>query len=158
MSGLPHDAAFAKLPEAVAGALPIEEESAVKAHVAECSRCADELALLQELTAGLRSLPTPQPSPAILARVRRTLALELAARSDERLNVVVVVFLLLFSWTVTLTGFVLFRLVTGEGLSLVGALSSASLNWTLTYFGVAWLGGAAAVVALGVYARKRRVA
>ena len=158
MSGLAHDVAFAKLSAAAAGALGVDEERDLSTHVAACPLCADELGALQELTAGLRALPTPEPSPLLVARVMRQLELELAARSDERLNLVVVVFLLLFSWTVTVTGFVLFRLLSGEGLSLVGALSGASLNWSLSYFGIAWVGGAAAVVALSVYARKRRVA
>lgn len=158
MSDLTHEAAFATLSAAVAGTLDAKEERCLRAHVAECSRCADELAALQELTAGLRSLPTPESSAGLLWRVQRQLHHELARRSDERLNTVVVLFLLLFSWTVTIVGVLLFRLLTGEGLTLVGSLSDSSLLWSLAYFGVAWGGGAAAVVLLGVHARKRRMA
>ena len=153
-----HDSVFRKLSSAAAGALDAEDERVVRAHLAECDRCADELSELQELTGGLRALPTPEPSPGLMGRVQRQLALELAKRSDERLNLVVVTFLLLFSWTVTVVGFIVFRLLSGQGLSLVGSMSGANLGWSVTYFGVAWVGGAAAVVLLGFYARRRRMA
>ena len=72
----------------------------------------------------------------------------------ERLNQVLLVFLLLFSWTVTLAGYMVVRLFTGEPLALWRSLSTTGLRWSVIYFGVAWFGGAAAVVLLGLNYRR----
>lgn len=116
---------------------------------------------LDELGAELRRLPTPMPSPALVARVRRLAHLELAGRTDEKLNRMVLVFLLVFSWTVALMGFLAVRVAAAGTVSILGlaALQGSSLSWSVVYFAAAWISGALLFVILGLHHRKpRRVA
>jgi hypothetical protein len=84
-------------------------------------------------------------------RVRRLAYLELASRADEKLNRLVLVFLLLFSWTVALVGFLAVRFVAAGKLSILGlaSLQDGSLSWSLAYLAGAWLSGAFLFVVLG---------
>jgi hypothetical protein len=111
-----------------------------------------------ELSAELRRLPTPMPPPALVERVRRLAHLELAGRADEKLNRLVLGFLLVFSWTVALVGFFAVRMVASGTLSVLGlaALQGASLSWSAVYFGAAWISGAILFVILGLQSRKQR--
>jgi hypothetical protein len=110
------------------------------------------------LAAELRRLPTPMPSPALVERVRRIAHLELASRADEKLNRLVLVFLLVFSWTLALVGFFAVRVVAAGTVSVLGiaALQGSSLSWSVVYFGAAWVSGAILFVVLGVQYRKSR--
>jgi hypothetical protein len=109
---------------------------------------------LEVLGLELRRLPTPMPPQALVSRVRRLAHLELAGRADERLNHLVLVFLLVFSWTVSLFAFLAVRLVSGE--SLLGSATGPTLSWSVTYFISAWISGAAVLVLLGFHVRKER--
>ena len=100
---------------------------------------------LARLGSELRRLPTPMPSPALLDRVRRLAHLELAGRADEKLNRLVLVFLLAFSWTISLVVFAVVRIVSGESLELLGIAGLADiaggtgLTWSVTYFAATWI-------------------
>ena len=109
---------------------------------------------LEVLSLELRRLPTPMPSEALVSRVRRLAHLELAARADDRLNRLVLVFLLLFSWTVSLFALLAVRLLSGE--SLLGSATGSMLSWSVAYFVSAWISGAAVLVLLGFHVRKER--
>ncbi len=111
-----------------------------------------------ELEDELRRLPTPQPPAALVERVRRLAYLELASRADEKLNRLVLVFLLLFSWTVALVGFLAVRFVAAGKLSILGlaSLQGGSLSWSLAYLAGAWISGAFLFVVLGLHVRKQR--
>ena len=102
----------------------------------------------------LRRLPTPMPPEALVSRVIRLAHLELAGRADEKLNRLVLVFLLVFSWTVSLVAFFAVRLLSGESLELLGTASTFS--WSLAYFVSAWISGGAVLVLLGFHVRKER--
>jgi predicted anti-sigma-YlaC factor YlaD len=130
---------------AAAGALDAEGERRLRFHVSACPSCTEELEELSSLASELRALATPTPPPGLTERVRRLVHLELASRSDEKLNRIVLVFLLLFSWTVTIVGFLGFRLLSGAGGDLFGFLTASDLPLSVAYFGMAWLGGAAAL-------------
>jgi hypothetical protein len=109
----------------------------------------------------LRRLPTPRPPAALVERVRRVAHLELASRADEKLNRLVLVFLLVFSWTLALVGFLAVRVVAAGTVSVLGlaALQGSTLtsfNWSLVYFAAAWISGAILFVVLGLHARKQR--
>jgi hypothetical protein len=106
----------------------------------------------------LRRLPTPQPPPALVERVRRLAHLELASRADEKLNRLVLVFLLVFSWTLALVSFLAARVVAAGTFSILGlaALQGSSLNWPLAYFAAAWISGASLFVVIGLHARRQR--
>lgn len=109
---------------------------------------------LDVLSLELRRLPTPLPPEALVFRVRRLAHLELAGRADERLNGLVLVFLLLFSWTVSLFAFLAVQLLSGE--SLLGSATGSTLSWPVAYFVSAWISGAAVLVLLGFHVRKER--
>jgi hypothetical protein len=113
---------------------------------------------LEELGAELRRLRTPMPHPTLVDRVRRLAHLELAGRADEKLNRLVLVFLLVFSWTVALAGFLAVRVVASGTVSVLGlaALQGSSLSWSVAYFAAAWITGAALFVILGLHYRKQR--
>jgi hypothetical protein len=109
---------------------------------------------LEVLGLELRRLPTPMPPAALVSRVRRLAHLELAGRADERLNDLVLVVLLLFSWTVSLFAFLALRLLSGD--SLLGSATGPTLSWSGACFVSAWISGAAVLVLLGVHVRKER--
>jgi hypothetical protein len=109
---------------------------------------------LEALSLELRRLPTPMPPEALVSRVRRLAHLELAGRADERLNGLVLAFLLLFSWTVSLSTFLAVRLISGE--SLLGTALWSPLSWSVAYFVSAWISGATVLVLLGFHVRKER--
>jgi hypothetical protein len=104
----------------------------------------------------LRRLPTPMPPEELVSRVRRLGHIELAGRADERLNRLVLGFLLIFSWTVSLTAFFAVRLLSGEGLDLIGAATGSALSWSFAYFAAAWISGGTILVVLGLHVRKER--
>ncbi len=110
------------------------------------------------LAAELRRLPTPMPSPALVERVRRIAHLELASRADEKLNRLVLVFLLVFSWTLAFMGFFAVRVVAAGTVSFLGlaALQGSEVSWSMVYFGSAWVSGALLFVVLGVRSRRLR--
>ena len=110
------------------------------------------------LEAELRRLPTPMPSPALVSRVRRVAHLELASRADEKLNRLVLAFLLVFSWTLALVGFFAVRLVAEGTVSIPGlaTLDRSSMSWPVVYFAATWISGALLFVILGLHSRKQR--
>ncbi len=103
----------------VAGALDRETQSRIAEHTATCPSCAAELDQWQLISGGLRRLPTPQPSPSLVARTRAMVAAQIAERREGRQNRTVLIFLALFSWLVTIVGWPVFRLLTGGLLSLL---------------------------------------
>jgi hypothetical protein len=109
---------------------------------------------LEALGLALRRLPTPMPPQALVARVRGLAHLELAGQADERLNRLVLVLLLLFSWTASLFPVLAVRLLSLEG--LLGIATGSTLSWPLAYVVIAWISGAAALLVLGVHVRKER--
>lgn len=109
---------------------------------------------LEALGLGLRRLPTPMPPEALVSRVRRLAHLELAGRADERLGRLVMGFLLLFSWAMTLLGVLTARLLGGE--SLLGSATGSRLSWPAVYLVFAWIPGVALLVVLGFHTRKER--
>jgi hypothetical protein len=116
-----------------------------------------------ELGAQLRRLPTPMPPAALVERVRRLAQLELAGHADEKMNRLLLAFLLGFSWTVGLTGFFALRIFAAGALSVLNFTTLegplGSLGLPVVYFTGVWVTGAALFVVLGLrYRRKRRIA
>jgi anti-sigma factor RsiW len=75
-----HESVRALLALSAAGLLDPDEERLVREHACQCVECAAELEAYASLSAGLSSMPAPQP-PAYL--VSRTTAL-VAAEADRR--------------------------------------------------------------------------
>lgn len=106
------------------------------------------------LGAALRQLPTPMPPDALVARVRRLAQLELAERADERLNRLVLGFVLFFVWTVNVFAFAAVRVLSGE--SLLRLAAGATVSWSVGYFAFAWVSGAAVLFLIGFHVRRER--
>jgi hypothetical protein len=109
---------------------------------------------LEALGRELRRLPTPMAPDALVARVRRLAHLELAEQADERLNGLVVAFLLFFSWTVSLVSFLAVRLLRAGSVDLLGIATGSAFSWSAAYFAAAWVSGAAVLVLLGLHRRR----
>jgi hypothetical protein len=109
---------------------------------------------LEALGRALRRLPTPMPPAAIVARVRRLARLELGEHADEKLNGLVLGFVLFFSWTVTVVSVVAVRLLRAESAALLGSAAGSSLSWSAAYVAATWISGAAVIVLLGVHRRR----
>jgi anti-sigma factor RsiW len=112
-----------------AGALEPVDAQRVEQHAADCAKCAAELEGWQKLALGLRRLPTPQPSAALVERTRILAAEQLAAEADRRSSQLWAFALLAVSWGVTLVSWPIVRL-----------LSSGLLGWLGVDFYQTWLG------------------
>jgi hypothetical protein len=109
---------------------------------------------LEALGLELRRLPTPMPPEALVSRVRRLAHLELAGRADEKLNRLVLGFVLFFVWTVNVFVFAAVRFLSGESLLRIAAGSAVS--WPVAWFVFAWVSGAAVLMLLGIHVRRER--
>jgi hypothetical protein len=109
---------------------------------------------LEGLGLALRRLATPMPPEALVSRVRRLGHLELAGRADEKLNRLVLGFVLFFAWTVNLLGFAAVRFLSGENLLRIA--TGATLSWSVVYFAFAWISGAAVLILIGWHVRRER--
>jgi hypothetical protein len=99
---------------------------------------------LETLSRELRRLPTPVPPGGLVSRVRKLAHLELAGRAEERFSRQVLIFLLCFSWTVSVFSFLAVRLLT------------STLSWSVGYFVSAWISVAAVLVLLAFHVRRER--
>lgn len=97
-----HDEVRGLLALAAAGELEAEEQRRVNEHVRECAACAQEMASLRELAAGLRILPAPPVSLGLAARTRARVAAEFAARQERRRHHLLLSLLIIFGWVLTL--------------------------------------------------------
>lgn len=154
-----HEAIRELLSLAVSGALDAADEQPVGQHLRECGSCAAEFELLQGVANALRRLPTPQASASLVERTRARVAWQLAAEAENRWNYRVLVFLILFAWTLILATW-----------PVVHLLSSGLLGWLEPGFGRTWLslagytallwltGGVAAATLALRHRRERRTA
>jgi anti-sigma factor RsiW len=143
----------------VAGALDQKTESRILEHTAKCPSCAAELGRWQLISGGLRRLPTPQPSPSLVARTRAMVAAQIAERAEQRQNRTALIFLALFSWVVTIAGWPVFRLVTGGLLSLLDIQFHQMWLLFAISSALAWLAcGSAAVLLRARRQQERRFA
>jgi len=148
-----HEAIREMLALAAAGALDEKEARLVEEHAANCTDCAAELERWQSLAGALRRVPTPQPSRELIARVRAQAEWKLAEETERRRETRVMVFLLLFSWTVLLVTWPIVRLVGGGAISWLET-SLGSLWFLLS--GYTLVGCLAAGVAILFGLRERR--
>jgi hypothetical protein len=115
---------------------------------------------MDELGAQLRRLPTPMPPAALVERVRRLAQLELAGHADERLNRLLLAFLLGFSWTVGLVGFLAVRVLAAGAVSALNLAvletPFGALGSSIVYFVGVWATGVALFAVLGLHHRRKR--
>ncbi len=151
-----HDSIRELLPLATARALDAAEQGRLERHLAECSACAVELDAWRDLAGGLKRLPTPQAPAGLVERTRTRVERQLAAEAERRWNQVVMAFLVLFAWTVTLVSWPIVRLLS-EGVAswLDLRFAQAWLGFAV-YTALGWLTAGAAAVMLGLRHRRER--
>jgi anti-sigma factor RsiW len=141
---------------AAAGALDSRAQEQFDRHLRGCPACAAELEEWQFLTGSLRRLPTPQPSAALVERTRSHCEWQFVATAEETWNRSVMIFLVLFAWTLALATWPVARLVTGGLLSWVDPHFSHTWLVLLAYTSLAWVAGGAAAAMLGLRKRNER--
>jgi anti-sigma factor RsiW len=154
-----HDTLRGWLSLAAAGALETEEQAEVDRHLGACEECAAEFERWRMLASGLKRLPTPQPSAALVERVRASIVAASATQAEKRWNQGVLIFLVLFSWTLTLAGWPIVRLAThGVSSWLEVGFTKAWMD-LIGYTALGWLtAGVAAMLLTWQKRRERRLA
>jgi anti-sigma factor RsiW len=151
-----HDEFQALMPLAVAGALESAEEQKVEQHLRTCVSCSAAWEGWRALASGLRRIPTPQPSARLVERTRRLAEAALDEAAEYRWNRSVLIFLLVFSWLLTLLSWPLVRFVSS------GLLGMLEIHFERAWYGFAifttltWLTGGVAAAMLSVRQRHAR--
>ncbi|MDX2154529.1 MAG: anti-sigma factor [Bryobacteraceae bacterium] len=130
---------------AASGLLTSEEEHALRSHLDTCPPCRRELAVLETLTEGLRAVPMPMAPSGLAARTKARLAAACGAAEEQRLSGAILVFLVLFAWTLTALPWAL-----GQSFGM----SKTLLFWLLAWTAAGWVAGGAAVAVL-IYGKRR---
>jgi len=107
---------------AAAGALDQAEAARIEAHLRECAACAAEAGEWRHLTEGLRRLPAPKPSRALVARTVEAVESRLAERAERAWNRAALGFVVAFAWTLAVVAWVVLDLLAGglRQMTLVG--------------------------------------
>ena len=151
-----HDKVRELLTLSAAGALEENEQQMVERHIRECGECARELEGWNALAGGLRRLPTPRPSVGLVERTRTLVVQKLAADAEQRWDLSLLVFAVLFAWTLTLAGWPITRLLTsGAAAWLDMSFRQAWLGYA-AYTAVGWVSAGVAAVILGLRHRTSR--
>jgi anti-sigma factor RsiW len=134
---------------AAAGTLDPEEQGRVDAHLRECPECAGRAEQWSTLADGLRDLPTPAPSPGLLARTRAAVERRQAEREEQTWNRAALGFVIVFGWTLTGVAWLLLELLVGELALRFDRPLGPTIAWFAAYLVAGWLAAAAATVLLG---------
>jgi anti-sigma factor RsiW len=154
--GNEHDEIRERLALFVAGALAAGEEDRIARHTATCPSCAAEIERWQLISGGLRQLRTPQPSAALFEGTRALAEAELAAQTERRRSRIVLTLLTVFSWTITIAGWPVFRLVTSGLLSLLDIRFRELWILFAIFSALTWVAGGSAAVLLSARRRHER--
>ncbi len=145
-----HGEIRAQFPLLVAGALDADAEARIARHTATCASCSAELERWQLITGGLRRLPTPQPSPALFERTHAMASAQFAAQDEQRKNRMMLIALIIFSWTVTVAGWPFFRFATSGLLSVLDVQFRQVWILFAVFSALTWLAGGSAAVLLSL--------
>ena len=108
------------------------------------------------ISGGLRQLRTPQPSAALFERTRALAEAELAEQAEQRRSRMVLILLTIFSWTMTIAGWPIFRFVTSGLLSLLDVRFRQLWILFTIFSALTWLAGGSAAVLLSARRRHER--
>jgi anti-sigma factor RsiW len=134
---------------AAAGALDPEEQQRVDAHLRDCPECARRGEPWRGLAGGLRHLPSPAPSPGLVARTRAAVERRRAEREERAWNRAALGFLIMFGWTLTGVAWLLLELLVGQLAVRFDRPLGPTIAWFAGYLVVGWAAAAAATVLLG---------
>jgi anti-sigma factor RsiW len=151
-----HDEIRELLTMLAAGALSQSEELRVSRHAGECAACAGEIAEWQALTAGLRRLPTPQPSPKLLELTHAMVARQVAERAERRWDQGVLISLVMFGWLLAVAAWLVVRFLSGSYLVWLSPEFARPWLGFSMYSAALWLTGGVAAVMLGLRKRRER--
>ena len=118
-----------------------------------CATCAAEAAEWRGLAEGLRTLPAPRPSRALVMRTVAGVEKLLAERSERAWSRAALGFLVAFAWTLTVVSWLFLDLVTGDLALRLGRSLGSTAAWYAAYVAAGWLTAGAAAVLLGRSAR-----
>jgi anti-sigma factor RsiW len=149
-----HDEIRELLTMSAAGALTESDERRVARHARECAACAAEIAEWQALAAGLRRLPTPQPSARLIELTRAGVARQLAERAERRWDQGVMISVLVFSWLLAAAGWMVLRFLSGNYLVWLSPEFARPWLGVSLYTALIWLTGGIAAVMLGIKRRR----
>lgn len=141
---------------AAAGALDAADEQRVMRHARTCSDCAREMESWGSLAAGLRAVPTPQPSAMLIQRTRALAEARLAEEADARWQRNVMIFVVAFGWVIAIASWPLVRLVSGGLLDLLSPQLNQSWISFVFVTALVWLTGGTAAVLLALNQRHER--
>ncbi|HBY64561.1 MAG TPA: hypothetical protein DEH78_32475 [Solibacterales bacterium] len=127
------------------GLLSEDEDRGLRLHLRECAHCREELALLSALAEGLQAVPATVVPEGLAARTKARLAVERGSAEERRMSDAILVFLVLFAWTVT-------GLPWAVGQSL--GMSSGLAFWLFLWTAAGWITGGVAVAVL-LFRRRR---
>ena len=96
---------------AAAGALDEGAENRVTRHANECPSCFAELVRWGYLARGLRRVPTPRPSAAIVERARARAELALTKQADQQRSRGVLILVIALAWASVLASWPVARLL-----------------------------------------------
>lgn len=151
-----HDKIRGLLGLAAAGALSPDEEQQVALHVRTCAACAQDLESWQSIVGHLQRLPTPQPSAGLVQRARLLAEQRLLQEADYRWQRSVMVFLVAFSWVLTIVSWPIVRVVSGHFLELLGPQLNRTWISFAGFTALVWLAGGTAAVLLALHQRRER--
>jgi anti-sigma factor RsiW len=134
---------------AAAGALDADEQRRVEEHLRGCAACKAEFDTWCEITGALRELPTPEAPSGLVERTRRQLVNQAAARREHRWNQLIIGFLIVFAWALTLLTWPVLQLV-GNKLGQWLDISYTSITLAcIVYTVAAWLATGVVAVFVG---------
>ncbi len=141
---------------AAADALTSAEEKQVAEHVRSCTACSNELEAWRPIASELRRMPTPQPSSWLVQATLARAEAKLADQAEHDWNRRVMIFVVALSWLLTITSWVVFRVMSERFGSLLGPeFSHTWINFG-AFTALEWLAGSVAAVMLAIRQRGER--
>lgn len=154
-----HDEVRRLLSLAAAGALDSRDDQRVADHLRTCDACSEELRFWQEMSAGLRRLPTPQATPSLVARTLALAQARITEASEQRFERRLLVIGVVFSWVLVALSWPLAQLLASGWISLLGVGFTQKWENFAVFTALCWLAGGAAVILLArMRQRERRLA
>ena len=132
----------------ISGALAESDAARILRHLATCPECTAEWERWQQLSGALRRLPVPQPSDSLSQRTQTFVAARLERQAEQRHVRWVLVFVVLFSWVLTLLGWPVVRYGAGGVLALLDIHFRQMWLLFLIFSALTWMAGATAAILL----------